>query len=223
MKYLLAGMLFFHCLLWADSETFIKVGQAETEQFMTQMRQEMAKVKSVAFCFRQEKHLVLFEDVLHLRGWCYVEKPDKIRWEYVSPIRKKIVLCGDEVKVYKGLEEIHAEESQGMQMVYRYILAFFSGKFEIDQTHFILALKKSERDQDIYLLEMTSQGKLSQFVAHMAMKISKKSSQLVQFLLVEANGDYTVIEAESYTLNPQLFPGLFGKKVIENFQDGLQS
>ena len=125
MKYLLLGILFFQYLLWADSEKFIVVEQPEAKKFMAQLRQEMEKVKSVAFCFRQEKHLVLFEDILHLAGWCYVEKPYKIRWEYVSPMRKKILLNNDKIKVYKDLKEIPTDENQGLQMVYKYILAFF--------------------------------------------------------------------------------------------------
>ena len=220
MKYFLLGILFFHCLLGADSEKFTVVEPTEAKKFMAQMRQEMEKVKSVAFCFRQEKHLVLFEDILHLRGWCYVEKPDKIRWEYVAPIRKNIVLCSDEVKVYKGLEEIHSDENQGLQLVYRYILDFFSGKFETEHSPFIGTLKKNDQEPDIYWLELKSQEKLAKFVDHLEMKISKKSCQLVQFFLFEPNGDYTVIEVESYIPNPRLALDLFGKKVIEHFQDG---
>lgn len=219
VKYLLVGLWFFHCWLVADSEQFVVVEPTEAEKFIAQIRQETEKVRSVAFCFRQEKHLVLFEDTLHLRGWCYVEKPDKIRWEYVAPLRKRILLCRDEVKVYKGAEEIHVAESQGLQMVYKYILAFLSGRFDMDRSRFISTWRKNDRERDVYWLELKSQGKLTKFVDRMEMKISKQTRQLVQFRLFEPNGDYTVIEVESYLHNPRLCPDLFGKKVIENFQD----
>ncbi len=219
MKYLFI-ILAFEYFLILNAENFMVVEQPEAKIFMEQLHQEMKKVKTVAFEFQQEKQLVLFEDTLFITGWCYVEKPGKIRWEYTSPIRKKILLCNDSVKIYKGSEEISSGESQGLLTVYRYILSFFDGKIDVDNSNFVYTLKKNREDQDIFLIEMKSQGKLTQFIDHIEMKISQKASRLVQFLLFEPNGDYTVIKVSSYILNPQLTHDLFDKKVIEKFQDG---
>ncbi|NUM36450.1 MAG: outer membrane lipoprotein carrier protein LolA [Candidatus Brocadiae bacterium] len=220
MKYLLSAILIFQYFLIADTEKFAAMNPVDAKIFMDQLRQEMQKVKTIAFDFYQEKHLVLFDDALHLKGWCYVEKPNKIRWEYISPIQKKILLCNDKIRVYKGLEEISLEENQGFLLVYKYILGFFEGTFSIDTSHFICTLKQAKEDQDIFLVEMKSQGKLTQFIDHIEMKISKKASRLIEFLLFEPNGDYTRIGVGSYILNPRLSPGLFDTKIIKEFQDG---
>jgi outer membrane lipoprotein carrier protein len=207
-----------------EAERFA-VDEAEATALLETLRKNMSHMVTLACRFRQEKHLEMFEDVIRFEGWCYLHKPNQIRWEYSEPLKKIIVLKQDKIAVYKVVspeskKEIATQEHEYLKTVYGYIMAFFQGNFVVHDKNFQFSVEKSKKGE--YFLLLKGQHKLQKFIARIVMKIATNHKEIQEVFIYEPGGDYTYIHFHSFVVNPQFVSDLFLGKLIGNFADGFQ-
>jgi outer membrane lipoprotein-sorting protein len=65
---------------------------AECRALLKQMSVRLIANSTLAARFVQERHLVLFDDVIRSRGFCYYQSPGRIRWEFVDPYASIVLM-----------------------------------------------------------------------------------------------------------------------------------
>jgi outer membrane lipoprotein-sorting protein len=65
---------------------------AECRTILKQMSGRLLTNSSLKARFVQERHLVLFDDVVRVQGFCYYQAPGRMRWEFVEPYASIVVM-----------------------------------------------------------------------------------------------------------------------------------
>ena len=69
-------------------------GDEATEALLTEIRRATAPVKAFRSRFVQERRLSLFAEPVIFHGSLTVVRPDKLRWEFVSPVPSALIFNG---------------------------------------------------------------------------------------------------------------------------------
>lgn len=69
-------------------------GDDPTEALLAEIRQAAAPVKAFRSRFIQERRLSLFAEPVIFHGSLTVVRPDKLRWEFVSPVPSALIFNG---------------------------------------------------------------------------------------------------------------------------------
>ena len=207
----------------AQPQSSQPLGDQESRAVLLNIEKSMRQVHSLACRFTQEKHLQIFADVLQMQGWCYINKPDQIRWEYFSPLRKAIILNKSDLKIFKpdvsgNKYQRTGQEKQYMQIVYRYIMKFFCGKFSSQDDNFYIIINR--KSSGGYFLILRSRGKFQKIISRIVLQIPENYQGINSVAIHEPEGDYTLIKLHSFVINPKFKQGLFNGKMLESWQSG---
>ena len=110
------------------------------------------------------RHLPMLQDDLVSDGKIYLQQPDKIRWETLSPVQNVTVLSG-----------------QGQQ-----------GRFRLPQKKDFIAQVLEDRDYTVLLTPLRRD--LKQIFDLLTLTVDRESLQIKQVLLRGAEGEWTLIE-----------------------------
>lgn len=195
------------------------LSKEESARLISALKRNMGHIQRLACRFDQEKHLELFQDVMTLRGWCFLQKPKQIRWEYVAPIQKIVLIQEDRMKVYKTgrdgeRQAVISSENEYLKIVYGYIMAFFQGEFVEEDDYFRLVVQ--ERDAHPVLL-LEGKGKLRSFVTHIVMDVSPDRKEIRKVSIHEPDGNYTLLHFHTFVANPNFKRGIFEGHAIGEF------
>ena len=206
-------------------EPYQELTKQETRQFLQTVERNLASIRTLACRFRQVKHLQLFADAMKMKGCCYIEKPDGIRWEYFAPLRKTIILQNRSLHVFKTADSRQAEKvnvgnSQYLKTVYGQIILFFQGRFQTETSQFTLSVGRGHED---YLLRCIPQQELQKFVKRIEIKIAANHRDITAVIIYEPRGDHTVIHFYSFVYNPVFHARLFRQKTLGKFEEGFSA
>lgn len=204
--------LTFHFILTL-SLGFIFSGHAsadlrDIDTVLQKLRERAIAVESISSEFSQESHLSVFEETIISSGRFLFRKPDKLRWEYLSPTTEGFALEGDQgVRWTETTRTSFSLRSDPlMNVVARQLLAWATFDLAWLSAEYFITL---EADSPV-LLKLVPKGSDTALVLkHLLIEFSLSSTTVQRVELHEQDGDLTRILFENPQVNTPLDDGMF--------------
>ncbi|MEA3384983.1 MAG: outer membrane lipoprotein carrier protein LolA [Thermodesulfobacteriota bacterium] len=176
--------------------------------FIHDVEAKAATVKTLTCTLKQERHLAIFARPVIFQGRMALEKPDKLRWEFTSPIASVLIFNGA-----KGLKCSGNSEPQRfnlatdpiMQMVSKQIWTWVNGSYTTLQEQYHMVLL----EPGPCLVLTANDPKISRAISSVKISFNPDSLQPTTVRIQEPGGDHTVISFSNFILNQPLDQSLF--------------
>ena len=176
--------------------------------FIHDVEAKAATVKTLTCTLKQERHLAIFARPVIFQGRMALEKPDKLRWEFTSPIASVLIFNGA-----KGLKCSGNNEPQRfnlttdpiMQMVSKQIWTWVNGSYTTLQEQYRIVLL----EPGPCLVLTANDPKIAKAISSVKISFNPDSLQPTTVRIQEPGGDHTVISFSDFILNQPLNQSLF--------------
>ena len=181
--------------------------QATAGDFLQRLQQNQEAVKSLSANFVQVKKNPLFTEDQQAKGKFYYVKPDKIRWEEVSPINKHIIINGDKLIQFDGASTT-VTTTNGMQAgaLKSFILKTVDGSIFNDKS---FATEMTQSGNTILLLLTPKNKRAARHLLNVEMHFDVNSLFLEKLILRESETITTEITYSNQQRDLQLPDQLF--------------
>ncbi len=178
-------------------------------QIRTKINQAASQLQTLQCDFVQTKHLKMLNDKLVSHGKMYYKKSDKLRWEYTTPYHYIFILNGSQVllKNEKRNDIIDVNQNKVFKEIARLMMNSVVGKSLSDSRDFSSKISSSNSELIATLTPMRKD--LKQMFKQISLYFSKSTSLVYKVILVEKNGDKTVIELKNAKKNEPVNTNVF--------------
>lgn len=178
-------------------------------QIRTKINQAASQLQTLQCDFVQTKHLKMLNDKLVSHGKMYYKKSDKLRWEYTTPYHYIFILNGSQVllKNEKRNDIIDVNQNKVFKEIARLMMNSVVGKSLSDSRDFSSKISSSNSELIATLTPMRKD--LKQMFKQISLYFSKSTSLVYKVILVEKNGDKTVIELKNSKKNEPVNTNVF--------------
>lgn len=189
--------MFFCFSAWAQPS-----GASETEElrsFLQEIQAASDEVRSFSSSFVQERKLALFAEPVVFHGSLTVVRPDKLRWEFTSPVPSVLIFSGERgmrcnadappVRFDLGSDPI-------MRSVAEQLWLWLGGDYS--RLEFLYTMAKTGPNALTITPKEEAVGK---FIDSITITFGKTSLQPEKVEIDEPGGDTTTISFHSYVLN----------------------
>jgi outer membrane lipoprotein-sorting protein len=176
--------------------------------FIQEIEAKAATVKTLTCTLKQERHLAIFTRPVIFRGRMALEKPDKLRWEFTSPIASVLILNGAGGIKCSGNGEpqrFNLATDPVMQMVSKQIWTWVNGSYATLQEQYRMVLL----EQGPCLVLTANDPKVAKAISSVKISFNPDSLQPTTVRIQEPGGDHTVISFSDFILNQPLNQSLF--------------
>ncbi len=178
-------------------------------QIRTKINQAAAQLQTLQCDFVQTKYLKMLNDKLVSHGKMYYKKSDKLRWEYTTPYHYIFILNGSKVllKNEKRNDIIDVNQNKVFKEIARLMMNSVVGKSLSDSRDFSSKISSSNSELIATLTPMRKD--LKQMFKQISLYFSQSTSLVYKVILVEKNGDKTVIELKNAKKNESINTNIF--------------
>ena len=178
-------------------------------QIRTKINQAASQLQTLQCDFVQTKHLKMLNDKLVSHGKMYYKKSDKLRWEYTTPYHYIFILNGSKVllKNEKRNDIIDVNQNKVFEEIARLMMNSVVGKSLSDSRDFSSKIASSNSELIATLTPMRKD--LKQMFKEISLYFSRNTSLVYKVILVEKNGDKTVIELKNAKKNESINTNIF--------------
>lgn len=185
--------------------------QEQDKAALATLEKTAAQVRSIESDFVQTKHLQVFATELVSKGRMLLEKPDRLRWEYLEPSKQGFVVDGDQAMRWSELspkpERFSIDQDMAARIVAEQLLAWASVDLERLRANFEITVEQDEPA----VLSLKPRGKrLGQYLARIRVSFAPDGRAVRQVEIAEQDGDSTLLTFENVRLNEKLPEGAFG-------------
>jgi len=180
------------------------------QRILDPVRQAVKGIETLSGDFIEEKRLVMLKEPAILTGRFFYGKPDRLRWEYLTPERR-----GFSVSNSKGLQWQHnpsrtqpldLEKDPVFRSFVRRIFAWIRADFETIQKEYEIRLV-SENPLSLALIPLLEMEKT--FIDRVILSFSKDMKTVRSVDIHETDGDASRIRFSDIRINPPLNSGMF--------------
>ena len=176
--------------------------------FIQEVEAKAASVKTLRCSLRQERHLAIFSRPVVFKGYMALEKPDKLRWEFTTPIRSVLILNGSKALRCSGNtrpQRLDLDTNPVMQMVSKEIWNWVNGSYSsLQKTYRIISL-----GQGPCILLKAINPNIARIISSIKITFYPDSLQPSTVKIQEPGGDFTVISFSCYIINRPIKQSLF--------------
>jgi len=178
-------------------------------QIRTKINHAASQLQTLQCDFVQTKHLKMLNDKLVSHGKMYYKKSDKLRWEYTTPYHYIFILNGSRVllKNEKRNDIIDVNQNKVFKEIARLMMNSVVGKSLSDSRDFSSKISSSNSELIATLTPMRKD--LKQMFKQISLYFSQSTSLVYKVILVEKNGDKTVIELKNAKKNEPVNTNVF--------------
>ncbi len=197
-KFLLTYLLLlFASPCFAESTELVPV--------LAELKQAAAETETLSSNFVQEKHLSIFAEKLLSNGRFFYQKPDRLRWELLTPVASGFVLQGKQGQRWNGLsreqERFSVETDPIMGMIAQQLLAWARVDLDWLQTRYRIELQTAKPvSLRLYPLDEGEAG----FIDYLQILFANDQRHLSEVLMVEVEGDSTLLRFSEVAINTEL-------------------
>ncbi len=171
------------------------------------IKQATDKVQSIESSFIQKKQLKILKRPLISKGKFYFQKPDSLRWEYLSPV--PVVLMSHQGKIKRYLkkdgqfkEDIGAH-LQAMQIVIQEIAHWLAGNFDQNPSFNPELLQKGT-------IRLTPKNQdMKDIISHIELNLSNQPGVIDTVWIHENKSSVTILDFQSAKINLPIEESLF--------------
>lgn len=177
-------------------------GNDQLSAFLQAVEEKAAGIASFTCSFEQQRHLAIFSRPVTFHGRLALVRPDRLRWEVISPIPSAMIFNGTTGLRCSGQSpptRFDLDEDPVMRMVARQLWTWMDSSYAD-----LLAS---------YHIEMISQGTLlltprekafSKIINAIRIEFDPETLQPARVVILETGEDYTEISFSGYDFSPNL-------------------
>ncbi len=183
---------------------------AEAGAVLQALTRAAMDVRTVRSDFVQEKRLKAFSRSMRSEGRMYLEKPDKLRWEYLSPGRSGFAVNGGSALRWSEFEPetqpFALEDDPLAKAVSQQLLAWAGVDLDRLGTRFAIEVVRAEPP----VLRLTAKDeRLGDYLHELRIHFAADLRSVIRVELHEPGGDATVLDFLNTKLNESLPEGIF--------------
>lgn len=179
-----------------------------SDAVLADLQRLAAGVTSVQSDFVQEKHLVIFKEVLVSKGRFFYRRPDQLRWELTEPMAAGFVLNSGRGRRWNARtgqpQPFELDREPAMKLIAEQLFAWTTADFNRMRRGYRLTVVQTA--PVVLRLEPLSNGG---FLDHLQVAFSADRRTLTSVELHERGGDFTRIRFDNTVLNAALNDRLF--------------
>ena len=185
----------------------------DLQLFMARLEESSAKIESFQADFVQEKELSLFAQTMTFHGLLVVVRPDKLRWEFTTPVPSLLLLssdsgvrCSGETKPVK----FDLKTDPIMGNVAEQLWLWLGGDYSrLDQTFTI------EMAGENSLLIRPKDSTVSEYIEQVIITFDSSNMQPERVVIMEPGGDLTRLMFSNYSFNIKPSEQMFSRCAIQ--------
>ncbi|HEY3307625.1 MAG TPA: outer membrane lipoprotein carrier protein LolA [Desulfuromonadaceae bacterium] len=167
-------------------------------------------VNTLSSDFVQEKHLSMFKTVFSSKGRFYFSKPDRLRWELITPVASGFVLNGEQGRRWHQrtgrTENFQISQEPVMKLVSDQLFAWARADFSwLRREYRISILSESPAALRLEPRSAATAG----FLHHLLINFSADGRYVKSVEVHEQDGDFTRIRFVNTAVNKSLKADLF--------------
>ncbi len=164
-------------------------------------------IQTIKSAFTQEKQLPLLKKPLISKGIIYFDKPDSLRWEYLTPVNSILISHKGDIERYFMREGIYIKDAgahlEAMQIVLLEIGIWLSGQFD-KSPNFVAELKNDGR-----ILLTPKNKQVIQLIRRITLELSIQPGIIKSVTIFENESSYTKLRFENTILNEPIENKIF--------------
>ena len=151
----------------------------------------------------------MLNDKLVSKGKMYYQQANKLRWEYITPYQYTFLLNDQKVQIKSGQRNsvIDVKQNKVFREIARIMMNSVVGKSLSDTKDFRVSIAESGTEWIATLLPQRKEMK--QMFQKVILHFNKQRSMVSQVVMLEKNGDQTVIDLRNVKTNQPLNSSLF--------------
>ena len=205
MKYCFSTIWFLSLLLLLPG-----IGLAETvelQPLLNELKVAAAHTETIKSRFVQEKNLAIFAEKLLSQGNFVYQKPDRLRWELLSPVASGFVLQGSKGERWNSLSQerghFSVDNDPIMGMIAQQLLAW--ARVDVDWLQKRYQMEVIATQPISLRLTPNDQGEAG-FIDYLQILFSDDRRHIAEVLMMEQGGDSTLLRFTDVQVNSEL-PG----------------
>jgi outer membrane lipoprotein-sorting protein len=203
IAYILCAALFIVGSNCSASET--SGSDAKLDAVRARLAEKVTSVESIQADFVQLKHLSIFSEVVASKGNFAFQRPDRLRWELVEPVKTGFILDGGKGRrwheLQEGEAEFDAQRDPVLGAVAEQLLAWASTDFSRLEKSYHIALTKAHPAA----FRLTPQSEtLARYLEAIEVVFAGDETHVVSVTVREKGGDYTEMLFGNVRLNEPL-------------------
>jgi outer membrane lipoprotein-sorting protein len=178
----------------------------EMDRFIQEIQAASAEVQSFSSEFVQERRLALFAEPVIFHGRLVVVRPDRLRWEFTSPVPSALIFNGKVgMRCTDKAPPTHFDLAADpiMRTVAEQLWLWLGGDYSKLSDKYHLASRDSS------LVITPKEQTTAEYLGAVTITFNAASKQPEKVLISEPGGDSTLISFTSYALNGSLPASLF--------------
>ena len=210
MKFIIVLITLLSCILLASPVVGTVTKDHNLDVFLQQLQIASEKTSSYTTNFTQEKHLAMLTQPVIFSGKLSLVRPDKLRWQFLSPLPSTLIFNGD-----KGLRCDAEGESASftlasdpvMKIVSEQLWSWLGGDYQKLATQYQL----SKDDRATLVVNFDRKQPIADFLSQVRIRFDEETLQPKMVEIVEKGGDFTRIFFTESQLNETLTDTLFSR------------
>lgn len=180
----------------------------DIDAVLQKLRAQATAVESISSEFSQENQLSVFEETIISKGRFLFRKPDKLRWEYLSPITEGFALQGNQgVRWTETTRTSFSLRSDPlMNVVARQLLAWATFDLAWLSAEYDITM---EADSPVLLKLVPKGSDTAHVLKHLLIEFSSSANTVQRVELHDQSGDLTRILFKNPQVNTPLDDGMF--------------
>ena len=163
---------------------------SSVESLKSRIREESGVLKSIESKFTQTKYIRLLSEKIVSTGMFYYQKPGKVCLDYLNPVKYRIVINGNKIKIDSDgkTNNFDAGSNRMMSQMSALIAACMTGDLEQLSSNYELTFKENEAR---YRIEVVPRGSAKTYMKSIDIFLDKKDFTVCQLKITEPSDDFT--------------------------------
>jgi len=161
-----------------------------TESIKRRMKEESEGLNNIESRFAQTKYIRMLSEKIVSTGVFYYQKPGKVCLDYLNPVKYRIVINGNKIKIDSDgkTNTFDAGSNRMMSQMSSLISACMTGNLEQLSSNYELTFKENEAR---YWIEVVPQGSAKTYMKCIDIFLDKKDFTVCQLKITEPTDDFT--------------------------------
>lgn len=195
-------------VLWVLSGQPVLAAESDAlSSFLAEIQAASDQVHSFSSAFTQERRLALFTEPVIFHGSLTVVRPDRLRWEFTSPVPSVLIFRGEQgIRCTDKAAPAHFDLGSDpiMRTVAEQLWLWLGGDYSK-----LNAMYRMEKVGDSSLRITPKEQAMLDYISSITITFSKTSRQPEKVEIVDPGGDTTVMHFHAYVLNGNVSDTLF--------------
>lgn len=186
---LLLFLICFYPFNWMDAQADFRP-MVSTETFKNRVKEESDSLTGIESRFTQTKYIRFLSEKIVSTGIFSYQKSDKICLDYQNPVKYRIVINGNKIKIDADgkTNTFDAGSNRLMSQMSALLSACMTGNLDRLSSDYELTFKENDTQ---YWIAVVPQGSAKAYMKYIDVFLDKKDFSVRQLKITESSGDYT--------------------------------